>query len=173
MFHQMITKSTRIDLSSLYKKEGWWAVWIGLTIFALSLPSYLGLFTLGWIPAAKPWTDISHALTTKMLNPWIGLVASILGITISTSNKNQWNKNKRLVKGILRYIFCSLGDLDTFKLSPLVKIIGSAEVGYIIALVVGIVVPNIIQIRTNMDLYSTNFPARQFYFIINKPTGRK
>jgi hypothetical protein len=74
-------KSTSIKWSSLYKKEDWWAVWIGLTIFALSLPSYFGMFTLGWIPVAKPWTDISQALTTKVFNPWIGLFASFVFLT--------------------------------------------------------------------------------------------
>ena len=33
--------TTTINWSSLYKKEDWWAVWIGLTIFALSLPSFI------------------------------------------------------------------------------------------------------------------------------------
>ncbi|MGC1928889.1 MAG: hypothetical protein WA667_07920 [Candidatus Nitrosopolaris sp.] len=61
-----VERSTRINWSSLYKKEDWWAVWIGLTIFALSLPSYAGFFTLGWVPVAKPWLYISHALTTKV-----------------------------------------------------------------------------------------------------------
>ncbi len=60
-------KTTTISWSSLYKKEDWWAVWIGLIIFSLSLPSYFGVYLLGWIPIAKPWTDISHALSTKSI----------------------------------------------------------------------------------------------------------
>ena len=146
-----------------------------MTIFALSLPSYLGLFTLGCIPAAKPWTDISHALTTKMLNPWIGLVASFVFLALLLVPVTRINgiKTKDWLKGFFVIFFTAWGIWILSNYSPLVKVIRSAEVGYIIALVVGIVVPNIIQIRTNMDLYSTNFPARQFYFIINKPTGRK
>ncbi|MFY9795634.1 MAG: hypothetical protein WAK17_04695 [Candidatus Nitrosopolaris sp.] len=78
--------SIRINWSSLYKKEDWWAVWIGLTIFALSLPSYAGFYTLGWVPVAKPWLYISHALTTKLFNPWVGLIASFVGIGDSKSS---------------------------------------------------------------------------------------
>jgi hypothetical protein len=77
-----VERSTRINWSSLYKKEDWWAVWIGLTIFALSLPSYAGFYTLGWVPVAKPWLDISHALTTKLFNPWIGLIASFVFLAV-------------------------------------------------------------------------------------------
>ena len=62
-----------IDWSSLWKKEDWWAVWIGLIIFLISLPSYRGIFLLGWIPTAKSWTNINLAIATKFFNPWIGL----------------------------------------------------------------------------------------------------
>ncbi len=132
----------------MYKKEDWWAVWIGLTIFALSLPSYLGLFTLGWIPAAKPWTDISHALATKMLNPWIGLVASFVFLALLLVPVTRINgiKTKDWFKGLFVIFLAAWGIWILSNYSPLVKIIGSAEVGYIIALVVGIVVTNIIQI---------------------------
>jgi hypothetical protein len=54
--------TSTINWSSLYKKEDWWAVWIRLIIFILSIPSYFGIHVLGWIPIAKSWTDISHAL---------------------------------------------------------------------------------------------------------------
>jgi hypothetical protein len=59
--------ASKLNLSSLYKKEDWWAVWIGLGIFALSLPSYFGVYTLGWIPVAKPWTDITMLSVQKYL----------------------------------------------------------------------------------------------------------
>jgi hypothetical protein len=67
------TTAATINWSSPYKKEDWWAVWIELTIFALSLPSYFGVYILGWIPVAKPWTDITQALSTKVFDLWIFL----------------------------------------------------------------------------------------------------
>ena len=77
-----VERTIRINWSSLYKREDWWAVWIGLIIFALSLPSYAGFYTLGWVPVAKPWLYISHALTTKLFNPWIGLIASFVFLAL-------------------------------------------------------------------------------------------
>jgi|tagenome__1003787_1003787.scaffolds.fasta_scaffold18628615_1 hypothetical protein len=50
------------------KKEDLWALWIGLAIFGLSIPSYLGMHILGRIPIAKPWTDISHTLSSKVFD---------------------------------------------------------------------------------------------------------
>ena len=49
-------KSTSIKWSSLYKKEDWWAVWIGLTIFALSLPSVLW-FAHTWLGSCSKDLD--------------------------------------------------------------------------------------------------------------------
>jgi len=94
---------SKIYWSSLYKKEDWWAVWIGLIIFALSLPSYFGVYLLGWIPVAKPWTDISHALSTKVFDPWIGLVASFIFLAFIMLPVNRFNgvKSKDWCKGFL------------------------------------------------------------------------
>lgn len=96
-----------IDWSSLWKKEDWWAVWIGLAIFALSLPSYLGIFLLGWIPTAKPWSDISQALATKVFNPWIGLVASFffLAILLTPALKFNGVKPRDWFKGFFVIFF--------------------------------------------------------------------
>ncbi|MFP3195806.1 MAG: hypothetical protein RXQ74_02960 [Caldivirga sp.] len=50
--------SKSISWSSLWKKEDWWALWIGLLIFFLSLPGYYGVYLLGWVPrVAVPWMD--------------------------------------------------------------------------------------------------------------------
>jgi hypothetical protein len=93
---------SKINWSSLYKKEDWWAVWIGLGIFALSLPSYFGVYTLGWIPVAKPWTDFTHALSTKVFDPWIGLVGSFVFLAVLMLPVNRFNgvKSKDWFKGV-------------------------------------------------------------------------
>ncbi len=134
--------------SSLYKKEDWWAVWIGLTIFALSLPSYFGLFTLGWVPAAKPWVDITQAVVTKVFNPWIGLLASFTFLALLLLPVNKFNgvKSTDWFKGFAVIFFVAWGIWILSNYAPLVKIIGSAEVGYIIALVIGIVATNVLKL---------------------------
>ena len=54
---------TKIDWSSLWKKEDWWALWIGLLIFFLSLPGYYGTYLLGWVPrVSAPWLDPSKSI---------------------------------------------------------------------------------------------------------------
>lgn len=140
-----VEDSVRINWSSLYKKEDWWAVWIGLTIFALSLPSYAGFYTLGWVPVAKPWLYISHALTTKLFNPWVGLIASFVFLALLLIPVTRFNgvKSKDWFKGFFVIFFAAWGIWILSNYAPVVKAIGSAEVGYIIALLVGIVVTNV------------------------------
>ncbi|MCG2895427.1 MAG: putative sulfate exporter family transporter, partial [Vulcanisaeta sp.] len=78
--------SARIDWSSLWKKEDWWALWIGLLIFFLSLPGYYGIYLLGWVPrVAAPWIDPSKSVVVvgqalTMTKAYVGLspVLSIL-----------------------------------------------------------------------------------------------
>ncbi|VVB55154.1 Uncharacterised protein [uncultured archaeon] len=137
-----------IDWSSLWKKEDWWAVWIGLAIFALSLPSYFGIFLLGWIPTAKPWSDASQILATKMFNPWIGLVASFFFLALLLTPVLKFNgvKPKDWFRGFFVIFFSSWAIWILSNYAPLVKVAGSAEVGFIIALSVGIIVTNWIRL---------------------------
>ena len=137
-----------INWSSLYKKEDWWAVWIGLTIFALSLPSYFGVYLLGWIPVAKPWTDITQALSTKVFDPWVGLLASFVFLALIMLPVNRFNgvKSKDWFKGFFVIFFSAWIIWLISNYSPIVKVIGSAEVGYVIALLAGIVITNLLRI---------------------------
>jgi len=50
---------TKIDWSSLYKKEDWWALWLGLFVFLLACA-----FLLGWVPKANVWVDPMKSITT-------------------------------------------------------------------------------------------------------------
>ena len=55
--------AVKIDWSSLWKKEDWWALWIGPLIFFLSLPGYYGTYLLGWVPrVSAPWLDPSKSI---------------------------------------------------------------------------------------------------------------
>ncbi|WP_069807524.1 putative sulfate exporter family transporter [Vulcanisaeta thermophila] len=56
-------EQVKIDWSSLWRKEDWWALWIGLLIFFLALPGYYGVYLLGWVPrVAAPWLDPSQSI---------------------------------------------------------------------------------------------------------------
>ena len=134
--------------ASLYKKEDWWAVWIGLIIFTLSLPSLTGAYIFGWVPVAKTWLDITQSLSAKLFNPWIGLIVSFIFLffLLLPVNRFNGNKSKDWLKGFSIIFFTCWGIWILSNYSPVVKIIGSSEVGFIIALIAGIVVTNTLQI---------------------------
>jgi len=57
--------SQKIDWSSLWKKEDWWALWLGLLLFFLGLGPFVGISIIGWnFKAIGNWLDISTAVTT-------------------------------------------------------------------------------------------------------------
>ncbi|MDG7006694.1 MAG: putative sulfate exporter family transporter [Nitrososphaerota archaeon] len=148
--------STSINWSSLYKKEDWWALWLGLLFFFLSLPSYykvsyfsgtVGL--LGWIPTGKAWTDISSALAFGAgganVWAWVGLVATWVFLTIVLTGpmKLVGVKAKQFIVGfaVIYWIAMLLWVIANYK--PMINIMGSAEVGFVFALIVGIAIGNL------------------------------
>ena len=46
----------------MLKSEDWWAVWLGLFVFALSLGPVIGMDLLGWVVKFNVWVDSSKAL---------------------------------------------------------------------------------------------------------------
>jgi uncharacterized membrane protein YadS len=134
-----------LDWSSLYKKDDWWALWIGLLLFVLSFPAYYGTFLLGWAPKAVSWTTIDGALAAKSLNPWLGLGAMyvfLLAILTPVALKTGATL-KAWVQGFT-FIFVVCWVIWIFSnYAPLVKTMGSAEVGFVFALVVGLIVGNL------------------------------
>jgi uncharacterized membrane protein YadS len=58
--------------SGMLGTEDWWAVWIGLGIFAASLASLAGVDLVGWMVRPRPWewTDLASAFAwSKVLAP--------------------------------------------------------------------------------------------------------
>ncbi|HET7608337.1 MAG TPA: putative sulfate exporter family transporter, partial [Gammaproteobacteria bacterium] len=55
--------------SGMLRTEDWWAVWIGLGLFALSLASLGGVDLVGWMarPRAWEWTDVAGAFAWSKL----------------------------------------------------------------------------------------------------------
>lgn len=52
-------ETKKIDWSSLWKKEDWWALWLGLFVFLLAWFSFLG-----WVPKVNVWIDPAKSITT-------------------------------------------------------------------------------------------------------------
>ena len=103
------TSQKNIDWSWLYKKEDWRAVWIGLSLFFLSLPTLGRIYLLGWIPSAKPWTDITQALSSKIFEPWLGLILSFIFLALIMIPVTKYNgvKSKDWIKGFSIIFFSS------------------------------------------------------------------
>src|ERR1043166_6545024 len=49
-------------MKAAWATEDWWAVWIGLTVFALSLPVAAGFDVLGWGVATRVWMNPVEAM---------------------------------------------------------------------------------------------------------------
>lgn len=68
---------SRIPWSSLWKKEDWWAVWIGLIILAL-----VATGTITWIPKISSWTfDLTTAINIMDIPYFILLALFLLTLT--------------------------------------------------------------------------------------------
>jgi uncharacterized membrane protein YadS len=66
-----------IEWSSLWKREDWWAVWLGFVILAL-----VATKTLGWIPKISIWTnDLGAAVIVGDVPHFILLGISLLVLT--------------------------------------------------------------------------------------------
>jgi uncharacterized membrane protein YadS len=89
-------------------------------------------------------------LTSKIFEPWIGLLLSFLFLAFLLIPVTRYNrvKSKDWVKGFSVIFFSAWAIWILSNYSPLVKVIGSAEIGYIIALIVGIAAANLLPIPT-------------------------
>jgi hypothetical protein len=78
------------------------------------------------------------ALASKILNPWLGLLASFGFLALLLIPAARFDgKFTDWLKGFSVIFFVSWGIWIVSNYSRLVKLIGSAEVGYIIALLAG------------------------------------
>ena len=148
--------NSSINWSSLYRKEDWWALWLGLVFFFLSIPSYYKVSyisgttgLLGWIPTGKTWTSITGALgfgggPANGL-AWLGLAATWVFLTIVLLGpmKLVGVKAKQFIAGfaVIYWIAMLLWVFSNYK--PVINAMGSAEVGFVFALVVGIIIGNL------------------------------
>lgn len=69
----------RTDWSSLWKKEDWWAVWVGAIILALGIFQWLPS-----LPSIKQWSDITQAFPAGLNTavPTFVLFALLLAVTL-------------------------------------------------------------------------------------------
>jgi len=81
----MAMSQTKIDWSSLYKKEDWWALWLGLFVFLLACA-----FLLGWVPKVSVWLDPMKSVSTvskgfAYLGGWNILILYLFTLVVLTT----------------------------------------------------------------------------------------
>jgi hypothetical protein len=67
-------------MKNLFKTEDWWAVWIGLFVFVISLFTLFGVDLLGWGVKTNEWIRLSQATSavSKTYASLPGIVSLIL-----------------------------------------------------------------------------------------------
>jgi uncharacterized membrane protein YadS len=142
--------------------EDWLAVWIGLFLFVLSLATLAGADLLGWSVTTKVWTDLAKALAPvseayAKLPGIVSLLATyVFLLALMTAGAAALRASVRRFVGAFTVIFwvsyaCwTLGSfaniaatsdkLASFKISWSLQL--TAEAGFIVALVAGLVVGN-------------------------------
>ncbi len=67
-------RRSQIDWSSLWRKEDWWALWVGILVFVLAW-----FHLLGWTPKTVVWVDPAKSLTTaNMQFSYLGALSLFL-----------------------------------------------------------------------------------------------
>jgi len=147
----------------IFKSEDWWAVWIGLFIFVLSLGVMVGVDLLGWGFKVNMWVDPAKILAPISKNyaalpGWASLILTYAAFTIilSVGVKALGGDVGKFIYGFtiiffLTYICVALGsfaniaanspkDIEKFGLTWSLKLTG--ESGLIIALLAGLFIGN-------------------------------
>jgi uncharacterized membrane protein YadS len=144
------------------RTEDWWAVWIGLAVFGLSLGAAAGVDLLGWGVTTSVWRDVSRAV-----NPvssayarwpgWASLVLTYLFLLVLMT-VGAWALKLELRQFVLglsvvfwasylcwllghfAYLAATPDSLSRFGISWSLGLTG--EAGYIVALAAGLVLGN-------------------------------
>jgi len=143
--------------------EDWLAVWIGLFIFVVSLGAFIGTDVLNWGVTTAVWTDISKALKPFSAT-WVGgfgslILTYVVLLVIMTAGAAALKANiKNFIIGFtvvfwISYFCWMLGswaniavttkpDLQKFGITWSLKL--TAEAGFIVALLVGLLFGNFV-----------------------------
>ncbi|MFH0848079.1 MAG: putative sulfate exporter family transporter [archaeon] len=151
-----------VGWSSLYKKEDWWALWLGLLIFLLGFGPFAGTSVLGWTFKSNVWLDPAKAVTSA--NPayqWLGwwspvltflFLLAVLSIGVIAMKYNlrrfifgfaiiYWITAFVWVLGSFAYSAVTADQLTAWRLPWSLSL--TSEGGFIYLLVVGLVIRNV------------------------------
>ena len=155
-----MAEEKRIDWSSLWKKEDWWAFWLGMLLFFLCLAAAYGMDIMGWVVKANVWVDPAKAMAPSSANyeflgpigAWIVTYIVLLILTSIGAAAMGWRVGKFAagftVIFFLTWICWVIGHNawiaatkpETYNLSWSLHMTG--EAGYIVALILGLLIGN-------------------------------
>jgi uncharacterized membrane protein YadS len=90
----------RIDWSSLWKKEDWWAVWVGLLILLLGIARWLPS-----LPKIDKWTDIAESFPAGVGTVWPVIYLFIFALLLTLIAKAVIGTNIRKYLGGFSVVF--------------------------------------------------------------------
>ena len=150
----------KIDWSSLYKKEDWWSLWLGMLIFFLCLAAAYGADIMGWVVSAKVWNATITPMGPASSNyAYLGSIGSLivtyivlLILTTIGAAAMGWNV-KKFVGGFTFIFFatwlCWIIGHNAWIAATKPEAYGipwslhmTGEAGYIVALIVGLLIGN-------------------------------
>lgn len=156
-----MAEEKKIDWSSLWKKEDWWAFWLGMLLFFLCLAAAYKVDIMGWAVKASVWTDLAKAIgpTSKAfayLGPIGSLIVTWLVLLILTTigaAAMGW-KVGRFVTAFTVIFFLTwicwivghnayIAAVDPAKSGVPWSLRMTGEAGFIIALIVGLIIGNL------------------------------
>ncbi|ABL87349.1 conserved hypothetical protein 698 [Pyrobaculum islandicum DSM 4184] len=145
-----MSQPRKIDWSSLYKKEDWWALWLGLALFFYA---FIGFYAyrdaLGWVPMWKVWTDISSPVAVpnpKMVfgSPWVNLIVAwiVLMLLLMGPAKLIGIKPSDWVRGftVIYWLWWICAIITGYK--PIASVV-TTEFAFTLALFIGILIGNL------------------------------
>ena len=146
---------------SVLKSEDWWAVWLGLFIFALGLGPIYGMDALGWLTKHSVWIDISKSIAPtgksfaglggigSAVATWLFMMAvTTFGATIMGSKPMRfaagfsliyWLTFICIVLGNNAYIGATPDQLAKFKIGWALSL---GEMGLVFAMIIGLFIGN-------------------------------
>jgi uncharacterized membrane protein YadS len=157
----MSGESISYERKPMLKDEDWWAAWLGLFIFALGLGPIFGMDLLGWAVKSSVWINLSEALKpvsdtyshlsgiqSLVLTYLFLLAITTIGATVMGGNTKKYMAGFTIiffitmlcnVIGQIAYIGATPDKLEKFGIS---WSLGLGEMGYIIAMIVGLIIGN-------------------------------
>lgn len=151
---------TKVDWSSLWKKEDWWAFWLGMLLFFLCLAAAYGADIMGWAANAKEWLDPAKSIvpasgTYAALGPVGSLIVTyiVFLILLSIGAKAMgWNVKSYAAGFTVIYFltwlcwwfghYAYIASTDPAKAGIPWSLRMTGEAGLIFALILGLIIGN-------------------------------